>query len=186
MVVQDYIDLIIPQHRSQPKFIGWLTAKLNMLHNIEALLAAINPAYDLDSAVGVQLDVLGIILGRPRLLNFQPVYGPALMTDDYYRLTLRAKILSNQWDGTIGGYADMLASIFPDDQVILVDNQDMTADVFYISGMATSYATELFQHGFLFPHPEGIQITFNVSGTTFFGFDFDNSIISGWDVGSWV
>ncbi len=59
-------------------------------------------AFDLDTATGNQLDIIGIILGRSRQLYFQPPDNfSAILDDNAYRTLLRAKIVWNQWKGSI-------------------------------------------------------------------------------------
>ncbi len=157
MAVQDYINKIIPQHRSQPKFIAWLTVILQMQQDARDFIESINAAFDIDNAVGVQLDILGQILGQPRLLNFQPSSGSSILTDDYYRLVLKAKILNNQWDGTREHYDSMLSTVFANLPIVISDNSNMTIGIAYIAGSSDAYIGELLSHGYLFPVSAGIS-----------------------------
>jgi len=159
-MIQTYLDLITPQHRTQPKYMAWLTAALTMINDAQSALFGMKTAYDIGSAVGVQLDVLGAILGVSRLLDFQPTTGSALLDDNNYRLVLRAKILNNQWDGTRGQYETMVSDVLSGCKAVLADNSDMTMGVALILDTATTLTSELLQHGYLLPAPAGVLTTF--------------------------
>jgi hypothetical protein len=67
-----YISLITSLYRTKPKFIAWLTALLTPLCQTNSLLKNFDAAFDLDQAVGVQLDILGQLIGVSRTVQFQP------------------------------------------------------------------------------------------------------------------
>jgi len=186
MTVNDYIALITPQHRSKPKYIAWLTVAVNMIIDAQNFILSLDAAFDVDNAVGAQLDVLGQILGLNRLLNFQPSSGSALMPDSYYKVALKTKILSNTWDGTRESYQKMIDTLFPDDQAIIFDNQDMSIIILYASGAADTYMLELFAHGYLFPRPSAVSATYLPPSGKLFGYGYDNAAISGYGVGHWI
>ncbi len=161
-MIQDYLDLLSPEHRNQPKLTAWLTAALSPLNDTQTCLAGVAPAYDLDTAVGAQLDALGIVLGVSRVLNFQPTSGSSTLDDTNYRLVLRAKILANQWDGTREQYEKMVDEIMAGCHVVLADNEDMTMDVAFIDKTAGGLTGELLEHGYLLPAPSGVKANFEV------------------------
>jgi hypothetical protein len=173
MSVQDYLNLVIPQHRTKAKFSAWLTVKLGMLQNVNTILGAVAAAYDLDNAVGTQLDILGKILGMSRLLPFQPASGASpTLTDTYYRLVLRAKIMSNQWDGTREGYDEMIATIFAAYPIGVIDYADMSMDVILFLAEADPMISDLLVSGYLFPVPVGIVGSFKAVAEYTWGWYF--------------
>ena len=80
----DYRTLITSEHQGQPKFMTWLTAATSMIEDAQRFLVSLYLQYDLDRAVGAQLDKLGELLGVPRKLPFQPV-------NSFYRLRINGK-----------------------------------------------------------------------------------------------
>jgi hypothetical protein len=157
-MIDKYLDLITSQHRDKPKFIAWLTAPLEILDDIARV--DISTAFDLDNAVGAQQDVLGTIIGRKRILNFQPSDGstPAL-DDETYKLALKAKIAQNQWDGTTEDMLAIWRSLFPDIDLYMVDNQDMSIKASII-GMSASIEQDLVNKGYILPKPQGVSVTY--------------------------
>ena len=211
--LNDYLDLITSEHRNQPNFTAVMTAILQPFvdeQNLELLIPAL---YDLDAAVGAQLDVVGQWVGFSRKLQvpisgvyfslddaalgldqgvlqqpFDPVTGLVLLDDGTYRLMLYAKIAANIWDGSLAQANAILARIFvtsPGTLVFVQDNFDMTMSV----GLAGMIPSTLFQQLLLqFPlRPaavlENIYVT-SVDGAPIFGLDVENGYISGLDVGA--
>lgn len=67
-----YLSMITSEHQLKPKFAAWLGTATGMLENVQSLLADWNSHFDIDTASGAQLDIIGAILGVPRTLSFQP------------------------------------------------------------------------------------------------------------------
>jgi hypothetical protein len=157
-MIDKYLDLVTSQHRDKPKFIAWLSAPLEILDDIVNL--DITTAFDLDNAVGAQQDILGTIIGRKRTLDFQPSDGSApVLEDTTYELALKAKIAQNQWDGTIDGMLAIWSSLFPDIDLYVTDNQDMSIKASII-GMAASVEQDLVNQGYVLPKPQGVSVAY--------------------------
>lgn len=179
-MISKYIDLITSQHKTQPKFISWLSASLTIVDDNITVTNKIPSSFDIDTAVGVQLDTLGVIVGRSRVLNFQLSGGVSpVLDDDHYRLALKAKIAQNQWDGTIPQVYEVWNSLFPTVNLIVIDNQDMTMSAL-VYGQLDSISTELVTSGYIIPKPVGVGLTIievtNISSTPFVGM-----LVSGMD-----
>ena len=58
MVVRDYTDLITSEYQQQPDFVALVAALTNSSINADSF-DSIYPSFDLDDAVGAQLDVVG-------------------------------------------------------------------------------------------------------------------------------
>jgi hypothetical protein len=140
-------------------------------------------AFDLDSAVGVQLDALGSIAAAFRTVGFQPSGGVSpVLDDETYRIYIKAKIAANQWDGTITTLYPIWNSLFPAGQLVIADNQNMTATIL-MTGSFTSILQDLITNGYIVPRPEGVQYSYVFAELPAFGFDLDNAFIAGFDVG---
>lgn len=63
----DYLDLVAAQHR-KPRFLALLAALTDPVREIQTLLASAAGTFDLDTALGVQLDATGAWIGRTRHL----------------------------------------------------------------------------------------------------------------------
>jgi len=159
MSIQPYLQLVTSEHAGKPNFIALLSAALQAPDDIETCAGTMNTqAFDLDNAVGAQLDVLGEIVGVSRTLDFQPSDGSSPVLDDNtYRLILRAKIAKNQWDGTIPAIYSLWQGLFPTNpQLGIQDNQDMTITA-RIS-LFTPLQKDLVSNGYLLPRPEGVKL----------------------------
>lgn len=139
----DYLKLVTSQHYDKPKFITWLTANLDILDDADTIIKNIDAAFDIDSALGSQLDTMGQVLGVSRYLTFQPSVDSPTLDDEAYRFVLKAKIAQNQWDGTAPGLTDLWNNLFPLAPINIVDNQDMTCDITFISQNFTTLQREL-------------------------------------------
>jgi len=139
----------------------WLDANLHPLLDARILLEDMDRAFDLDYSVGAQMDVTGDIVGRERTLSFDPEDGSSpVLDDEMYRMLQRAKIIMNQWDGTIPGAMELWDNLFPHYGLVIQDNQDMTMELI-ITGTTTPLERELIIRGYLGPKAMGVWIRFN-------------------------
>lgn len=154
--MNDYLSLIPPQNAAQPHFIATVSAALQAWLDTQSTLVGMLPGFDLDTAVGAQLDVVGEWVGGSRRLAtpITGVYfafddtiktgfdsgvwlGPgnsasalSLLDDETYRLILRLKIAANNWDGTLGGAQGIMNALSSANAyVFLQDNFDMSMTV---------------------------------------------------------
>lgn len=186
METRYYLDLITSQYRDKPKFIAWLTAAVNKIQGVTNLAEMLDVAFDIDKAKGAQLDVLGHIVGQQRRVNFQPTDGSSpVLSDEYYRVLLKAKIIKNIWRGSVEDLQPVWETLFPGGQIIVKDNQDMTIDV-GVLGVVPSVVRDLVKYGYIVPKPQSVGVNYFFFGTApVFGYDIDNEYISGYDKGKW-
>jgi hypothetical protein len=173
MTISNYIDLITSQHKTKPNFIAWLSSALNMVNDNVVITNLIPTSFDVDTAIGMQLDTLGEIIGRSRTLNFQPSGGSSPTLDDVnYRIALKAKISQNQWDGTTPQIYEIWNNLFPNVTLSVVDNQNMTISVL-LEGQLEAVVQEMLAAGYIVPKPVGVGLTIievtNISDTTYIG-----------------
>lgn len=154
-----YLNRIVSQHKIRPKYMAWLKALLDKIQDVIDLVQQLDTAFDVETAVGVQLDMIGHEVGVSRLLNFEPVYAPALLPDEYYRLILKAKISLNQWDGTTDGIRSLWGEIFDGYTMDVVDHQDMSMTL-KIYGLNSLFESEFISHSYLAPKPEGVRVNY--------------------------
>lgn len=205
----DYTTLITSEYRDQPYFVQAVALLCSAFVDIQTLtvstadvdsdidmpvddsdgvggIASAPALYDLDAAVGMQLDTVGLWIGFGRMQNV-PSLGTISLSDDDYRSLLRAKVFANHWDGSMEQLQSLLQQIFPSAPFTLlaVDNQDMTMDIFIIGGTPSATQLALLEGGLIVPRPEGVLINGYTAATgALFGLDYDTSFISGPDVGA--
>jgi Protein of unknown function (DUF2612) len=180
-----YSNILTSEYRVTNQFNQWLTVVLNIANDISNCLQFISSSFDLDFAVGVQLDILGQIVGVGRVVAFQPSGGVSPTLDDAtYRILLKATIANNQWNGKIGSLYPIWAQLFPGGNIIIIDNQDMTATI-VMTGTFTSIIQDLITNGLIVPRPQAVQYNYIFGSLPFFGFDLSNAFIAGFDTGKW-
>ncbi|EKZ5286469.1 DUF2612 domain-containing protein [Klebsiella aerogenes] len=131
-----------------------------MALDLESLgLSATVSAFDIDTAVGKQLDILGEWIGRKRRVStpisgvyfswdteklgwdqgvwqgpFDPDDGFLNLSDEVYRLVLKVKIAINHWNGQNDTLPDILDSALAGSglRIAIVDNQDMSISIWIL------------------------------------------------------
>ena len=57
--IQEYLSLITSEHKQRPKFSAMVSTDVSGPVQVQDLLSAMIPLFDVDVAVGQQLDVIG-------------------------------------------------------------------------------------------------------------------------------
>lgn len=179
-----YLSLVTSQYKNSPNFIAFLTMLLKKFDDVSLCAVAMDMAFDVDNAVGPQLDAVGAIVGASRTVGFQPTGGASpVLTDTTYRILIKAVAAANAWDGTIDGLQSTWALIFPGETITIADNQNMTATIF-ITGTLSSILKDLIVNGYIVPRPETVLYNYVFAdGLPAFGFDLENAFVAGFDVG---
>jgi len=181
-----YSNLLTSEYKNSTKFNLWLNSVLGIATDISNCLQFITSAFDLDFAVGVQLNTLGVLVGVSRTVPFQPSAGVSPILDDTtYRLLIKATIANNQWNGTIGELYPIWSQLFPSGQITILDNQNMTATII-MTGTFSSIIQDLIRNDMIVPRPQAVQYTYNFGVLPYFGFDRNDAYIAGFDSGKWV
>ena len=151
-----YTDLITNYHATKPKFFDHVDLSTRPLIDITGATRGLVSAFDIDTAVGVQLDTLGLWIGRSRIVSqpisgvyfswdtdglgydqgvwqgpYDPDAGYTTLSDTTYRIVLKAKIAINNWDGTNDSLPQILDTALAGSglRMQIVDNQDMTISI---------------------------------------------------------
>lgn len=183
--VKPYLDLITSQYRNSPKFKQWLTVLLTPLIDAQNLALILYTYFDIDTAIGVQLDKLGEIIGAKRLLPFQPESGNPLLGDEDYRFLLKAQILKNVWDGTNQNIYEIWNELHSDVAIAIKDNQDMTVTALFI-GNLNEIQQEMIKYGMIVPKAQGVKMFYAFSLPPLFAYDQDTEYFKGYDEANWA
>lgn len=209
MPFYDYPALATARHK-KPKFLALLEALTAPFAKVQDLLATFPTEFDVDFAVGAQLDAVGLWVGIGRWLTlplegvyfsweepgpgwdegiwkgpYDPDSGLTRLDDDSYRRLIKARIAANHWNGTIPGAYAVWAAAFADSKCRLViqDNQDMSMTV----GIAGDYPDAVFKAllmgGYIPLKPEGVRIKWYAvtpDGGPLFAWDCETPELAGW------
>jgi hypothetical protein len=193
----DYAALITSEHRDKPDFNALVTLYVGPLVDAQNLLQAMPDYFDIDLAIGVQLDALGQWIGVARTITIQPSDAfPTPSTpyqvnldDDTYRRLLKARALANSWDGTPVDAAAVLAAFYaPAGQAAaILDNQDMSIDLYLVGAFPTPAEAAVLSQFLLPLRPSTVRVRKTRVGPTggpLFGLSVENEFIAGPGVGS--
>ena len=214
--VNDYLPLITTEHKGKPKFEATVKVAVAPACVIQNELAKFLPAFDIDTAIGRQLDTLGIWIGRARRIStpltgiyftwdetadtgwdsgvwkgpYDPDSGLVDLPDDSYRLLLRAKIAANSWDGSIPNAYAVWESVFPGSSISIQDNQDMSMSIGISNQILSAVDRELLVNGYIPLKPQGVRVNYYAVLPTegkIFAWDVEESdAFSWWDSGLWA
>ena len=184
--VQNYIDLITSEYYNNPKFTAMTRKILEKDYASTSILEHLWDYFKLDTATGSQLDIIGQYLNITRELPIDSSVLPDVLTDDLYRLVLKARVLQYHWDGTIEGIYKITLELLPDALIWLVDNQDGSYQMLLMSPNFDDQIAELFILGYITPKPAGIKVTYTLFEKAFFAWDKNDQYYKGWDNSVWL
>jgi hypothetical protein len=183
-MTEAYTSLVTSKHRSSPNFMATIEALVRPLSEISAAQAKMVSDFDVDTAVGVQLDAVGVWAGISRkqaipIPNafftwddpdlgwnvgswkgpFVPTEGITTLDDDTYRAVIKAKIGSNYWVGTVESLLEIGGSDLQSVgiQCFVIDNLDMTITI-YILGSPSAVLLEMIKRGLTPPKTAGVRV----------------------------
>lgn len=181
----EYLKLITSEYAESPKYNSYVEAFLKMLDPAISCATSFDEIFNLNKAVGNQLDKLGMLVGITRELPFSDPDVPSILPDVYFRKVIKARVYSDHWDGTMQGLANIIHEMYPDAIFQIVDGQDMSYQIIIIDpGSDPTFAALLF-HGYIIPKPAGVRVNYTILDKPLFGYDSNTSFIKGWDLGTW-
>jgi len=191
--VSIYQALITSEHNQQPNFMAFVAAICQPSVDLQNQLEKLPSLFDVDLAVGDQLDKIGDWVGVSRDLN-QEIMGVSQLPDAEYRILVKLFIAMNAWDGTIPGIYSIWNTVFSAQgyQILVQDNQDMSMLVVFLNPPTDILILAILTQGYFLLVPAGVLIvgfyepSLPYPGTPIFGWGVENSKISGWGVGAWV
>ncbi|CAK9249995.1 unnamed protein product [Sphagnum jensenii] len=178
-----YLNLFTSEYQTCPNFLSWAAASWQPIDDLTSLLSTMPQNFNLNSAVGVQLDTIGAIIGVSRTVNFQPSNGVSpVLNDVVYKQLLQATIGINKWDGRLVSIYDIWKSVFSSGEIVVNDNQNMTCTII-IAGVFSSIVLDLITNGYIIPRPQGVEYTYTTAPLPIFGADLNNAYVAGADLG---
>lgn len=165
-------------------FMAVVAALVQPAADTAALYHSMPVLYNLDLAVGTQLDTVGKWIGPTRYLSeaitgvyfsfdipglgfdqgiWNPSGGSDVLTalpDEEYRLLLYATVAANHWDGTVPGAEKVLNTFWNPMgySEFIIDNQDMTMSFLLIGPPLTPLVSALYNGGYLDVVPASVGV----------------------------
>jgi len=160
----EYVQLIAPFHKQRQNFVAMVGALASVPVQVGTTAAALPQAFDLDTSIGVQLDIDGLWIKRDRYVPypFDQMWfsfddaqrgfdlgiwkgpydtneGTYRLDDELYRKLLYAKIRCNYWDGTTEQAEEILLDFYADPalspgSLFFLDEHSDTSATFAVAG----------------------------------------------------
>jgi hypothetical protein len=189
-------DRIYAQYRDKPKAVAWYAIARRLGGSLEDAAEAVRKSYDIDNVFGEQLNVIGRIVVAPRSFVGAFPMNPGLfdltdgdefgddgamfsaltidqdgqLSDELYRLVIKAKIVKNNGDATIENILDGMNFLLPNAEVLRVtDGEDMSFSIeFY--GQITNLERFALLNAGLVPKPQTVKFNGFLEGFGMFEF----------------
>lgn len=178
-------DRIYAQYRSKPKAVTWYNITPQLAAQVELAAIDVRNMYDIDRNSGAQLNTIGRIIVQPREFTGQVSMVPGWcaaatnspaecgdntamcsalnvdqdtqMSDDLYRLAIKAKIIKNNSDATIDSILDGMNFLLPNANVLRVtDGEDMSFSIEFYGNITELERWALRNQSFV-PKPQGVR-----------------------------
>lgn len=178
-------DRIYAQYRNKPKAVAWYRITPTQSLQLGYAAQSVRNMYDIDTNSGAQLDVIGRVVVQPREFTGQVVMVPgwcaaaanapaecgddmamcsalnvnqdSQMSDDLYRLAIKAKIIKNNSDATIDSILDGMNFLLPNADVLRVtDGEDMSFSIEFYGNITELERWALRNQSFV-PKPQGVR-----------------------------
>ena len=168
-IIDYYADLLIIQYATKPK--AYATIQL-IIKNIimDQLPDQVQNAFNIDDAVGVQLDILGKYAGVSR--SVYSFTGPITLDDDDFRTMITVATIKNSFGSSLYEIQDLLNTFFPG-TILVFDFRTMRMGYFFDSSVGSLELAEVFVKSGFLPKPMGVQLASLIYGDnidSFFGY----------------
>lgn len=175
-------DRIYAQYRNKPKALAWYAITRALGDEIGTTAEVVRKMYDIDANIGEQLNIIGriVVASRNFLANtplsvsqfgdvnaefgdldavFSELFigTDSLMSDEFFRLVIRAKIIKNNGDATIESILDGVTFLIPGANVVrVIDGEDMSFSIEF-NGNITDLERWALLNGKLIQKPQGVR-----------------------------
>lgn len=153
-LIDYYANLLIIQYRGKSKAYAHIQTLVTPVI-MNQMPIAVEDAFDLETAVGVQLDVLGKYNGVTR--NGYNFSEPVTLDDEDFRLFIKIAIAQNNGGSSLADIQNLLFLFFPQ-TLFIFDHQNMFIDYFVDSNEISSELVEFFVKAGKLPRPMGVGI----------------------------
>lgn len=168
-IVDYYVNLLIQQYINLSKARGTIEAFVTDTI-MDQLPNSVNDAFNIDSAVGAQLDIIGKYVGQTRFnYTFTELVS---LSDSDFRLLIKLAIVQNNSGSSLYEIKKLLNDFFQD-TVLVFDSKNMVLGYFLDSDANNQTIAEIFIKQNLLPKPSGVGLSCVIylpNINNFFGF----------------
>lgn len=167
-LIDFYADLLIIQYKDKPKAYATMQYLASQAIS-DQLPIEVQNAFDIETSVGDQLDILGKYMGISRSGNI--FSGFTVLSDEDYRQILKIKIIQNNFGSSLSIIQDFLNTFF-NSEIYVFDYLDMRMS-YYVNVTITSTVLEFIILNDLLPRPMAVQLGATIYAadlTSFYGF----------------
>lgn len=204
---------VYAQYRTKPKALDWYRITDNISQQLGDTAGAVQSMYDIDTAISKPLDVIGRIVVQSREFTGQIQLNPGLfdtvdgaefgddvdaqfaadtvdqdsvMSDELYRLAIKAKIIKNNSDASIDSILDGMNFLLPNAEVLRVtDGEDMSFSIEFYGNITELERWALISLSFV-PKPQGVRFNGFLEGIGLAEFDLTDGAEFGDDDAEFV
>lgn len=144
---------IYSQYRGFDKITRWLLINPNIANEFETSFESIHNMLDIDSNFGEVLDLIGRLLGQPRVL-----ISDVPANDGIYRILLKARIAKNTSDLSFDSIHDLVEAVTGVRVNRIIDPEDMTFQIGFLDSVPTEIQN-LINNFDIVPTPQGVRFT---------------------------
>lgn len=180
MMNYEHPNRVYGQYRNKPSARSWFNITPTISNELHTAFEDIRRMYNIDMNSGEQLNIIGRLVGATRSYESEMVFNPNAfgkttsqfggetqfgstsipvnteVSDQIYRILIRAKISRNNNDATIDNIIDALTFIIPIPNIKVIDNEDMTFRVSF--GAQLDAVQRLVLDNFdVIPKPQGVR-----------------------------
>lgn len=168
-LIDYYKGLLIIQYNNKPKALATIDLIAKEV-TMEQLPVAVMSSFDLDNAVGVQLDILAKYVGVTR--SGSTFTSFITLNDADFRSLIKIGISKNVSQSSLYDIQVLLNNFFPS-TLLVFDYQNMSMSYLFDSAIGSEQLAEMFVVNGLLPKPQGVQLASLIYGdniNAFFGF----------------
>lgn len=213
--VNSILDEYVPsQYREKDKFITFCKIFLIGLILIGDRIDSLANKYNIDEAVGKQLDDLGAWFGVSRTISIpipnpffewgnqnylkgwgyapwkQPqdtIEGLTTLPDEAFRAFIKSRIALNKWDGSMDQLNELLGDLIVGNKLIIKDNCDMSMDYLFFGNFINPVMRAIIKNNYILVKPAGVYVnTVKYVENKAFAWGINNNYFGGWGDGQWA
>lgn len=153
-IIDYYANLLILQYKEKPKAYATIQTIVEPVI-MDQLPVAVQDAFGLETAEGVQLDVIGKYVGVSR--SAYDFTGPIVLDDDDFRTMIKIGIIKNGFGSSLAEIQELIYQFFTG-SLLVFDFKNMRMGYFFDSAIGSRPLAEVFVRTGFLPKPMGVQL----------------------------